>query len=38
MLHRGAIRVFLKEGCDHHPHGLENAATVADAIEAMART
>ena len=34
----GMIRIFLKEGCDHHPHGLENAATVANAIEAMART
>ena len=34
----GMIRIFLKEGCDHHPHGLENAAIVADAIEAMARS
>jgi pimeloyl-ACP methyl ester carboxylesterase len=29
----GRIRVFLKKGCDHHPHGLENGGIVADAIE-----
>ena len=29
------IRVFLKAGCDHHPHGLKNPSTVADAFEAF---
>ena len=29
----GRIRVFLKKGCDHHPHGMENGGIVADAIE-----
>jgi len=33
----GRIRVLLKEGCDHHPHGMPDGATVADAIESFAR-
>ena len=33
----GTIRVFLKKGCDHHPHGLTDATTVANAIEELAR-
>ncbi len=35
--HGGRIRVFLKEGCDHHPHGMENGAIVADVIEEFSR-
>ena len=31
------IRVFLKEGCDHHPHGLETPSAVADAIEEFSK-
>ena len=27
------IEVYIKPGCDHHPHGLENPAIVADFIE-----
>jgi hypothetical protein len=27
------IDVFIKEGADHHPHGLENPCIVADIIE-----
>ena len=36
--HGGRIRVFMKPGCDHHPHGLVGReAEVADAIEAFSR-
>ncbi len=31
----GVIRIYLKEGCDHHPHGLSDARIVADAIEEL---
>ncbi len=27
------IRKFIKPGCDHHPHGIEDAALLADVIE-----
>lgn len=27
------FEVYIKEGCDHHPHGLENPAPVIDFIE-----
>lgn len=29
----GKITVFIKENCDHHPHGLDNPKELADAIE-----
>jgi pimeloyl-ACP methyl ester carboxylesterase len=29
----GRIDVFVKKGCDHHPHGLEDTALLADIIE-----
>ena len=29
----GRMCVHIKEGCNHHPHGLENYATVVDEIE-----
>ena len=29
----GRIIVHLKKGCDHHPHGLDNASLVVDEIE-----
>lgn len=32
----GTLRVFLKPGCDHHPHGLEDPAVLADTIEELA--
>lgn len=31
----GDIKVFIKPGCDHHPHGLENYKMVADLIESF---
>jgi len=34
----GRIKVWVKPGCDHHPHGLTNEeGTVVDAIEAFSR-
>lgn len=30
--HGGKIRVFVKKDCDHHPHGFENGAVIADEI------
>ena len=33
----GNIKVFIKEGCDHHPHGLENVKIVADIIEGFVK-
>ena len=27
------IEVFIKEGADHHPHGWENVAVIADIID-----
>ena len=34
LLNRGLpIDMFIKEGADHHPHGLENPCIVADIIE-----
>lgn len=35
--HGGRIRVFIKEGCDHHPHGFENGNIIADEIILLAR-
>jgi alpha-beta hydrolase superfamily lysophospholipase len=29
------IRVFVKAGCDHHPHGMDDPTVIADAIEAF---
>ena len=31
----GRITVHIKEGCDHHPHGLDDPTVLADEIEAM---
>ena len=31
--HGGKIKEFLKKGCGHHPHGLENYKLAADMIE-----
>ena len=31
------IEVFIKEGCDHHPHGMPDAAALADLLERMAK-
>lgn len=31
-------KVIIKPGCDHHPHGLEDAAEAADYIETLARS
>lgn len=31
----GNIQVFIKPGCDHHPHGLENYKMAADIIESF---
>lgn len=31
----GNIKVFIKPGCDHHPHGLENYKMAADIIESF---
>lgn len=33
--HGGNIQVFIKPGCDHHPHGLENCKIAADIIESF---
>ena len=33
----GNINVFIKEGCEHHPHGLENFKMVADIIESFVK-
>lgn len=33
----GTIEVHIKSGCDHHPHGLENPAIIADFIEKYSR-
>lgn len=29
----GKIKVIIKKGCDHHPHGLENPAELVDELE-----
>ena len=29
----GTIEVHIKPGCDHHPHGLENPAVIADFMD-----
>ncbi len=29
----GEIELFLKPGCDHHPHGLENPSPIIDFVE-----
>lgn len=29
----GTIEVYVKKGCKHHPHGLENTSVVADFLE-----
>lgn len=29
----GEIELYLKPGCDHHPHGLENPAPIIDFVE-----
>ena len=33
----GDIKVFIKPGCDHHPHGHEDPKVVADIIESFVR-
>lgn len=33
----GDIKVFLKPGCDHHPHGHEDPKVVADIIDSFVR-
>ena len=33
--HGGNIKVFIKPGCDHHPHGYENPGVVCDIIESF---
>lgn len=33
----GKIRTYIKAGCDHHPHGLEDFRLIADQIEAFSR-
>jgi len=35
--HGGVISVHIKEGCNHHPHGLENYVLIADEIEQMSK-
>ena len=30
--HGGRIRIFIKEGCGHHPHGLDDGKMIADEI------
>lgn len=34
---KAEIEVFIKEGCDHHPHGMPDAAALADVLERIAR-
>ena len=33
-VHGCTIQTILKPGCDHHPHGLEDPASIADFIDA----
>ncbi len=33
----GDIKVFIKPGCEHHPHGLENFEAIADIIEGFVK-
>lgn len=35
--HNGAIELILKEGCDHHPHGLDDPEPIVNYIEAYMR-
>lgn len=32
-MHGERIQVYIKQGCDHHPHGLENPAIIADFMD-----
>ncbi len=31
----GRLRLFIKEGCGHHPHGFEDGSIIANAIEEL---